>query len=856
MASNDEKPASDTVDKEHSILPDDDAPHGCYEYLEPETQELPPDKTLPADRFHTKSAFFALLKDEKSRTTKYGETVKMLKLEVTEFTKAIARIRITDLKKQRWEIPQELVPIGDDRPPDISEDEPKTWKAEICLDPGNVGFFIYRKPDLVPIFDARGCSISYYDHYLEISTKLPEDTYIFGLGEVTGPFLREPGSRYAFWARDAQTPLHENAYSSLPMFLAWHKGTAFGVYLHNSNAMDMVYTEGKMTWKVVGGILDFYVYTGPTYEAVIRQHQHVVGFPRVPPYWTLGYHQCRWYYDTTDKLHESRERHILAEIPVDAFWLDIDYMIKYRLFTLDPNRYPNFAHYVNNHMRPHHHKLVAIMDPGVKNNLPCYEPWARGVELDIFIKNGNSREPRDFVGKVGFEGPTKLLARGIADRMDLYIKVWPGHVVFPDWTHPNIKEYWDEMFEQWLEVMPVDGIWHGANPPYSVNHGGKDLPLNNRSIAVESVHHDGVREYELHNLFGHLNCKTTYETLTRLRPHRRPFILTRSAFAGTGRYASKWLGDNFSTWDSMRWSISGILNMQIFGIPHIGADIGGFSKAPSEELLIRWLQLGSMYPFCRNHNMPNTPSQEAHISDAVSDVARRYLNLRYRLLPFWYTQFANIANIGGSVIQPVWAVHQPKEADAPRVLHEGNDAFLVGKSLLVVPVLKEGATTVRTWIPKGVWYDILNGETIASQEDQWLDLAAPINRMPVYVCGGTIIPMHYRRHGRTTEAFRAGGLSLLIALDEKGRAQGTLCLDDGVTIGCRQSWIKLDATLDKEGKKVNLEVIGQFLYDQEETWYEITVREVVIMGVTTHTDLKLIQKHIVLCASAEHTIDF
>ncbi|KAK6335697.1 hypothetical protein TWF696_002461 [Orbilia brochopaga] len=926
-----ERIPSDTVALEHSIVQDEEAPHGHYEFLEPETQDLPPDKSLATNPVLSKAAYFVLLKDKTKRTTKYGPLIDLLKLEASPYTAKVARIRITDLKKQRWEIPHKIVPLGKDRPGPVISPESQAWISETCYDAGNEGFVVMTKddPNPIPVFDCRGCPISYYDHYLEISTKLPENTYVYGLGEVTGPFLREPGSRYAFWARDAQTPLHENAYSSLPIFLAMHKGKAFGVYLHNSNALDMVYTESKITWKVVGGILDFFVYTGPTYEDVIRQHQHVIGYPRLPPYWALGYHQCRWFYDTTEKLHESRTKNLLAEIPVDAFWLDIDYMDKYKLFTIDHERYPDFIKYVHKEMRAHNHKLVAIMDPGVKCAVPGYKPWTRGVELDIFIKNGNSQYPRDFVGKV-----------------------WPGHVVFPDWTHPKVGRYWDEMFKDWLEIMPVDGIWHDMNecsnfvngdvweiggdaakdeiliptgdetvddmakasaeqaektasktadkstskskgkapassakdeagesatelkkdkmdqafdpskpigirnPPYSVNHGGKDLPLNSRSIAVESLHYKGVREYELHNLFGHLNCKTTYETLTRLRPKRRPFILTRSAFAGTGKYASKWLGDNFSTWESMKLSISGILNMQIFGIPHIGADIGGFSDIPSEELLIRWFQLGSMYPFCRNHNMPNTPSQEAHISESVAKIARRYLTLRYRLLPFWYTEFASVSNVGGSVIQPVWAIYPPqKEEDVAQVMLDNNDTFLVGKRLLIIPVVEEGATSVRTWIPAGIWYDILTGETVASKKDQWLDIETPLERMPVYLRGGTILPTHVKRAGKTTDDFRAGGLSLLIALDEDGAAEGRVCIDDGMTINCQQTWVKFKATLDEFGTKVKLSVEGQFRYDMNEFEPELTVREVAVLGMASHVDLKLIPQHFVLWEEGWHTID-
>ncbi|KAF3930608.1 Alpha-glucosidase [Dactylella cylindrospora] len=558
------------------------------------------------------SSCTAYLQGKAGQATKYGPLVDRLKLEIVPFTSKIARIKITDADKKRWEIPQELVPIGEDLPDAEKFPSDANFVIDLSNKSGASGFAIVRKSDGVPVFDCRGLPFSFCDQYLEISTKLPEgelgeETFVYGLGEVTGPFLRQPGTRFAFWARDAQTPLHENAYSSFPMFAGMHKGKAFGVYLHNCNALDMIYTPGKITYKVVGGVLDFFVFTGDTYEDVTRQYQQVSGFPQLPPYYSLGYHQCRWFYDTTEKLHEAREKNMEAEIPVDVFWLDIDYMIKYKLFTLDETRYPKFASYVRDVMHKDNHKLVAILDPGIKCNVEGYKPWTRGVELDLFIKNGNSR--RDFVGKV-----------------------WPGHVVFPDWMHPSVQNYWTEMIRGWLEILPVDGIWHGfikrnlmrsdfgtrytdaiyaflgsnfingdvweaggdaeedeiliptdeetvaemakaaaegieiggddgkrgaakpkpllafdpskpfsiTNPPYAVNHGNEDWPLSARSISVESTHHGGVTEYDVHNLFGHLNCKVTYNSMLEIRPDERPFILTRAAFAGTGKYSSKW----------------------------------------------------------------------------------------------------------------------------------------------------------------------------------------------------------------------------------------------------------------------------------------------------------------------------
>ncbi|KAK6363546.1 hypothetical protein TWF730_000974 [Orbilia blumenaviensis] len=832
----------------------------------------------PGDGDHlTEISCSVRLEGPKDCVTKYGPSAPRLKLEVTPFTSRIARIRITDTERARWEIPAELVPIG----PDISSDtkNPVTADYQISLDEelGGPGLAIIRKSDNTAVFDTRGIALTYAEQYIEIGTKLPKGTFVYGMGEVTGPFLRETGRRYAFWARDAQTPEHENAYSSMPMFAGMHNGMAFGVYLHNSNALDMIYTEDLMTYKIVGGIVDFFVLLGDTYGEVVKQYQYVTGFPQLPPYWSIGYHQCRWYYDTLEKFDEARQMNMQSEIPVDVFWLDIDYMIEYRLFTLDGERYPGFIDYVDK-MHDENHKLVAILDPGVKNNVEGYHPWVRGKDLDIFIKNGNTG--LDFVGKV-----------------------WPGHVVFPDWIHPKIHTYWTEMLRAWMSIMPVDGIWHDmnecsnfvngdvseaggtanvdailipedtetvadlakaaadgvpveesdkkrgeakpeplvafdpssppglTNPPYSVNHGGVDWPLNARSISVETTHYGGVLEYNIHNLFGHLNSKTSYNSLVEIKPDERPFILTRSAFAGSGKYASKWLGDNFSHWDSMRWSISGILNMQMFGIPHIGADIGGFNGSPSEELLIRWFQLGAMYPFCRNHNMPNTRPQEAYISESVAEVARRYLNFRYRLLPFWYTAFAKAKNSGGSVVQPVWAVYPPTKQspeDTAKIFKEGNDAFLINEKLLVLPVVAAKQRQVTAWIPAGVWYNATEEGVFTDWNDSWRTIDAPLNKIPLFFRAGSIIPMHYHKSGKTTVDFRAGGLSLAIFLDFAGKAKGDVYLDDGKTFSSGKSMVKFSARTSEDLKRLTLEISGDFGYLAQHNPAEVTIREITV----------------------------
>ena len=421
---------------------------------------------------------------------------------------------------------------------------------------------------------------------------------------------------------------------------------------------------------------------------------------------------------------------------MDCFWVDIDYMVAYRLFTLDVERYPDMRQVIDDLHKADQH-IVVTVDPGIKTG--DYEPYTFGKQLDIFLKRPSGSE---------FRG-----------------KVWPGHVVFPDWFHPKTQEYWTTCLRKWMTtLMPIDGVWHdmnecsnflngdvcdqtdpnaliddiliptdeetveqlaawsaeggseatetvakrGAakekpkqafdpckpfsitNPPYSVNHGGQNWPLDARSISVDSVHHGGITEFNSHNLYGAQNCKTTFNSLLEIYPERRPFILTRSCSAGSGNYTSKWLGDNWSTWEALRHSVAGIFNFQMYGVLQVGCDIGGFNGVPSTELLIRWLELAALaYPFCRNHNLPNIPSQEVTSKPEVAKVGRKYLGLRYRLLPFWYTAAAKAHHTGGTLVAPPWTVFR-YPLDQESHIITSCESILVDRSFLVLPVLQEG----------------------------------------------------------------------------------------------------------------------------------------------------------------------
>ncbi|CAG8514259.1 10673_t:CDS:2 [Acaulospora morrowiae] len=762
----------------------------------------------------------------------FGADLRDLSIFVEYQTSNRLRICISDPAEKRWRVPEDVVSVDKIK---MSADD---LKYEFGFEQNPFGFYVTRKADGDRIFDTVNERLIFKDQYIEFSTKLPSNSNIYGFGETTGRLKRQPGKRMTMWARDAPCPEGENLYGSHPFYLELRNGKAHGVFLLNSNGIDIIYEEERLTYKVIGGILDLYIFLGPTPIDVIEQYSELIGRPYFIPYWSLGYHQCRWGYDTIQKLEEMVNRYQAESIPMDVAWIDIDYMDLYKPFTYSPTRFPpeKFAEFVRK-LHERHQKLVVILDPGIKIE-KGFRPYDEGFEKNLFIKRADGE---NFVGKV-----------------------WPGTTVFPDWFHPKTQEYWTETIRRWLSQVPIDGLWidmneianfidgdlsHEANksrrddkifvpkiqqdsnqtvveevsfikkikefvtffrqgdkqkeeivvvtttttntsttsttvidlepsinnPPYAINNGGKELALFTHTSPMDAIHHSGITEYDAHNLFGHMEAIATHRALSSINPDQRVFILSRSTFPSSGKYAAHWLGDNWSEWTDLTYSIAGMLAFQLFVIPMTGADICGFNGRCNEELAIRWFQLGSFYPFCRNHNAINMPGQECYMTEKVKQISKVWLEVRYHLLPYWYTNFYHAAKKGTPVIEPLWFIN-PEVEDTWDIDRQ----FLVGDGLLVSPVTESKCTKVKGYIPSGRWYDYLSGTKFHEGHGQWVEIDAPLEIIPVHVRGGKIIPMH-SHIGLTSYECRKNGIKLLIALDREGEAKGDLYLDDGET---------------------------------------------------------------------------
>jgi alpha-glucosidase (family GH31 glycosyl hydrolase) len=363
----------------------------------------------------------------------YRDDIKELKLQVFYLTKDILRVRITDKQSKRWEVPENNIKI---KTPSVS-DFNNNYKVEVS-DP--FAIIITRLSDNEIIFDSTKEQFVYSKYYITIGTSLTtQNPNIYGLGERVHNFRLDPTDKtYVLWNKDAFNVDFKNLYGSHPFHIEKRKEKAHGVFLFNSNAMDVTIRPFGMQYRTIGGVIDLFFFMGTTPESVTRQYQEVVGKPVMIPYWSLGFHQCRWGYKDIDETKSIVDKYRENRIPLDTMWNDIDYMDKFKLFTFDPVKYPldRMKSFVNQlHSNGQHY--VMIVDPGVKVE-KGYDVYEKGLTEKVYITQPD----------------------GVTPTVN---KVWPGLTVFPDFTSEKTYQYWEYFLKKFYEDVPYDGLWLDMN---------------------------------------------------------------------------------------------------------------------------------------------------------------------------------------------------------------------------------------------------------------------------------------------------------------------------------------------------------------------------------------------------------
>lgn len=573
------------------------------------------------------------------------------------------------------------------------------------------GHWFVETPAGKKLFQTTGSPMGWLQHKAQCTLRLEPGEALFGLGETTGQHDRR-GLVRDFWNIDvlghapAIHPGLRQLYVSIPFALCWKSGICCGLFWDNVSRQ--VWDMGQSVpdvWRLTAALdgIDLYLFTGPSPESVTMRYSELTGKTPMPPRWALGYHQSRYSYETARELLQIAREFRRRKLPCDALYLDIHHMDGYRVFTFGSG-FPNPKSLTQSLTRMGFH-TVAIVDPGVKND-PGFGVLRRGVAFNGFVKQS--------------DGVTDLLG-----------EVWPGESRFPDFLDPGVRAWWANEQRSLLE-KGVDGIWNDMNEPANFARPEKTLPL-------DAVHRTpwGVERHErMHNAYGMAMAQASHEGFLNAPgyPGQRPFVVTRAGYAGVQRYGVVWTGDTSSNWDHLNDAVQMLCNLSLSGVPFCGADVGGFLDNASAELFVRWFQFAAFTPFFRSHTNIGTARQEPwSYGPEVEGICRRFLELRSRWMPWWYCLLADAHRTGRPVMRPLFW-HDPSDETAVRC----GDQFLVGDSVLVAPILRQGAKARSVYLPSGTWYDFWTGAKLAGKCHILAD--APLDRIPLYLRAGCIIP--------------------------------------------------------------------------------------------------------------------
>jgi alpha-glucosidase len=542
-----------------------------------------------------------------------------------------------------------------------------------------------------------------------VRKKLPADEHFYGLGEKTGP-LDKRGQKLEMWTTDPLYPktnytsTADPIYQSHPVVLGLRGGKAYGIYLASTfrTHFDLGYTVGdELRLETEGGDLDYFFFYGPAVSRVVELYTSITGRTPLPPLWSLGYHQCRWSYYPESVVRQITSEFRKRKIPCDGFWLDIDYMDGFRSFTWDSTRFPDPKKLLSD-LAQQGFKVTTIIDPGIK-----HDPNAGYKVHDDGVAGGH------FVTL-----PDKSLFIG---------KVWPGDAVFPDFTRPATRAWWAGLVKSFVG-SGLRGIWIDMNEPVTWDPAG--FPLDSVWDGEGTV----TDHRETRNVFALLMARATREGLEQAMPDGRPFVLTRSGFAGVQRYSTVWTGDMQTSWDHLKMAPAMLMNLGLSGVAFAGTDVGGFSGSPSPELYARWIQLGTVSTFFRTHVQEKTPPQEPwSFGSEVEAISKQHIELRYRLLPYVYSLMWDSSQTGAPALRPLLYEFQ----DDPETYGRSHE-LLLGPHLLAAPVVNAGRTARALYLPAGPWFDYWTEAVFSGKQTASVD--APLSRLPLLVRAGAIIP--------------------------------------------------------------------------------------------------------------------
>lgn len=539
----------------------------------------------------------------------------------------------------------------------------------------------------------------------------------YGLGEKGGDLNKKGCYTENFNTDDPETDDDSiTYYKTIPFYVALKEEATYGIFFDNSfrSYFDMGKERGdRIFFGAIGGQIQYYFIPGENIKEVVKNYTALTGRMEMPPLWSLGYQQCRFSYFSQEEVRELVKTFEEKDIPLDVVYLDIDYMDGFRVMTFKTPNFNDAAGLISD-LKEKGIRTITIIDPGVKVDEE-YDVFKRGKEGNHFTKK---LDGEIFIGAV-----------------------WPGDSAFPDFSNKDCREWWKSELKKFISEHGMDGIWNDMNEPCVFN--------NDHKTMLETCLHNsdnGVIEHkEFHNRYGFEMSRCSKEAQEELHPNERGFSMTRATYAGGQRYSSVWTGDNMSLWNQMRMSISMNANLGISGFSFVGNDVSGFGLDSSEELFIRWMEMGPFIPIFRNHSNMYTRRQEPWaFGPRAEKIAKKYIELRYELLPYIYDLYYISHKEGLPIFRPMIM-----EYEKDMNLLNMREQFMLGENMIVAPVLYEGERSKTVYLPKGSWFNYFTREKL--QGGKWYKLPCELDEILVFVKEGSIISTYNKKFRNVKE---------------------------------------------------------------------------------------------------------
>lgn len=539
----------------------------------------------------------------------------------------------------------------------------------------------------------------------------------YGLGEKGGDLNKKGCYTENFNTDDPETDDDSiTYYKTIPFYIALKEEATYGIFFDNSfrSYFDMGKERGdRIFFGAIGGQIQYYFIPGENIKEVVKNYTALTGRMEMPPLWSLGYQQCRFSYFSQEEVRELVKTFEEKDIPLDVVYLDIDYMDGFRVMTFKTPNFDDAAGLISD-LKEKGIRTITIIDPGVKVDEE-YDVFKRGKEGNHFTKK---LDGEIFIGAV-----------------------WPGDSAFPDFSNKDCREWWKSELKKFISEHGMDGIWNDMNEPCVFN--------NDHKTMLETCLHNsdnGVIEHkEFHNRYGFEMSRCSKEAQEELHPNERGFSMTRATYAGGQRYSSVWTGDNMSLWSQMRMSISMNANLGISGFSFVGNDVSGFGLDSSEELFIRWMEMGPFIPIFRNHSNMYTRRQEPWaFGPRAEKIAKKSIELRYELLPYIYDLYYISHKEGLPIFRPMIM-----EYEKDMNLLNMREQFMLGENMIVAPVLYEGERSKTVYLPKGSWFNYFTMEKL--QGGKWYKLPCELDEILVFVKEGSIIPTYNKKFRNVKE---------------------------------------------------------------------------------------------------------